>query len=179
MPHNGFRIRGSETVGQFGFLKLEDLTVETPTGIVNRMAVRHPGAVAVVAVRGADVLLIRQYRAPIDGLLLEIPAGKLDIDGEPAVVAAARELEEEIGYRPGVIDHVADFYTAPGFTDEYMSLYFATDLTEVPHAPVGAEEKAAEIVAVPIAKISALLLSGTVRDAKTFIGLQWLLLQSP
>ena len=179
MPDAGFRVSGAKTVGEFGFLRVERLTIDTGKGSVDRIAVRHPGAVAVLAISDGDVLLIRQYRAPIDDALLEIPAGKLDVEGEPRAEAAARELEEEVGYRPGTLEHVADFFTAPGFSDEHMGLFVATDLEAVPHAPHGPEEEAAEVVAVPIAEVRALLTSGAVEDAKTLIALQWLLLNYP
>ena len=179
MPDAGFRVSGAKTVGEFGFLRVERLTIDTGKGSVDRIAVRHPAAVAVLAISDGDVLLIRQYRAPIDDALLEIPAGKLDVEGEPWAEAAARELEEEVGYRPGTLEHVADFFTAPGFSDEHMGLFVATDLEAVPHAPHGPEEEAAEVVAVPIAEVRALLTSGAVEDAKTLIALQWLLLNYP
>ena len=177
MPDEAFRIADARTVGEHGFLRLEEMTVETPTGSVTRIAVRHPGAVAIVAIDDDNVLLIRQYRAPVDRRLLELPAGKLDVAGEPIAQTAARELEEEIGYRPGNLEHVADFFTAPGFTDEHMSLFLASDLERVPAAPHGPEEEAAEVVSVPIGEVPALLTSGAIEDAKTIIGLQWLLLR--
>ena len=171
-----FRVAGAQTVGEYGFLRIEELELATPQGPRRRIAVRHPGAAAVVGVVQGSVVLIRQYRAPVDSDLLEIPAGKLDVDGEPPEVTAGRELEEEAGYRAGRLEHIADFYTAPGFTDEYMRLYHATELTPVTAAPHGPEEEAAEVVELPIGEISGLLASGGVRDAKTLIGLQWLLL---
>ena len=177
MTEDEFRIDGTRAAGELGFLRFEELDVATPSGTVQRIVVRHPGAVAIVAVHDGAVLLIKQYRAAVDAALLEIPAGKLDVSGEAPAAAAARELEEEVGYRPGSLVHVADFYTAPGFTDEHMSLFSATELTAVASAPHGPEEKAAEVVSVSVPDVPAILASGAVRDAKTFIGLQWLLLQ--
>ena len=176
MPDAPLRVGATRTVGEYGFLRIEELDLETPAGTAKRIAVRHPGAVAVVAENGNEVMLIRQYRAPVGDDLLEIPAGKLDVAGEPPEVTAMRELEEEVGYRAATMSHVADFYTAPGFTDEHMRLYHATGLTPVAAIPHGPEEEAAEIVALPIADIPGTLASGAIRDAKTFIGLQWLLL---
>lgn len=176
MPEAPFGIGEAHTIGEYGFLRLERLTIRTPTGTATRTAVRHPGAVAVVAVRGDDVLLIRQYRAPVDKLLLELPAGKLDVAGEPPGETAARELEEEIGYRPRSLERVGEFFTTPGFSDERMILYLATDLEEGEITPHGPEEEHADVVAVPVDEIGHLLDSGAVEDGKTIVGLQWLLL---
>ncbi len=178
MPDEAFRVIDARTVGEHGILRIEELTLDTPTGPVTRTAVRHPGAVAVIAIRKDTVLLIRQYRVCIDRRLLEIPAGTRDVDGEPPAETAARELEEEIGYRPGTLEHVADFFTAPGFTDEHMSLFLASDLSPVPTAPDGPEEASAVVVPVLISEVPALLASGAVEDAKSIVGLQWLLLHN-
>jgi ADP-ribose pyrophosphatase len=169
-----FRILGARDLGDYGFLRLEELDVSTPSGPAKRFVVRHPGAVAMVPIHAEGVVLIRQYRAPVDRPLLELPAGKLDVAGEPPEETAARELEEEIGYRPDRLDHIMDFFTGPGFTDEFMRLYAAYGLRPVPPAPTGPEEAAAEIVIVPRSEIGELLSSGEVVDAKTIIGLQWL-----
>jgi ADP-ribose pyrophosphatase len=177
VPEGEFRISGARTVADYGFLSVEELDVTGPAGVFTRIAVRHPGAVAVVALADKGVVLIRQFRAPIDQAVLEIPAGKLDVDGESTTLAVARELEEEAGYRPGRVEHVADFFTAPGFTDERLSLFLATDLESVTSAPHGPEEESAEVVCVAVDEIPALLASGAVQDAKTIIGLQWLLLR--
>lgn len=133
--------------------------------------VRHPGAVAVVPVVDDAVVLIRQYRAPVDTSLLELPAGKLDVPGEDPEITAARELEEEIGYRPGSLALLATFFTGPGFTDEHMRVYVATGCTPTRRHPHGPEEQAAEIVHVPVGDLPALIAAGDVADAKTLVGL--------
>lgn len=95
----------------------------------------HPGAVAIVALRGEpgaeEVLLIQQYRHPVRALLWEIPAGLLDVDGEDYVVAAARELHEEADLRAERWDVLVDYFTSPGGSDESLRVYLARDLTEV------------------------------------------------
>ena len=136
-----------------------------------REAVRHPGAVAVVAVVGDDVVLIRQYRAPVDAMVLELPAGKLDVPGEDPALAAGRELEEEIGYRPGTLEPLSSFFTGPGFTDEHMTVYLATDCVAVASNPHGPEEIAAEIVRLRIDELATYIASGEITDAKTLVGL--------
>ncbi len=167
-----FQIRDARVVHESGFLRLEELDVAAPDGSrLLRHVVRHPGAVAVVAVVGDEVALIRQYRAPVDEYLLELPAGKLDVPGEARAATAARELEEEVGLRPGRLVELASFYTGPGFTDEYMTVFLATECVAVPMAPHGLEEQHAEIVRIPVVDLPALLSSGEVRDAKTLAGL--------
>lgn len=96
----------------------------------------HPGAVAVVAMRGEpgaeEVLLVQQYRHPVRALLWEIPAGLLDVAGEPPHVAAARELMEEADLRAQRWDVLVDYFTTPGGSSESLRIYLARDLTDVP-----------------------------------------------
>jgi ADP-ribose pyrophosphatase len=174
---DGFEILASEPAAEIGFLRVDRVDMRVPDGsVVERIAVRHPGAVAVLPVDGDDVILIRQYRAPLADALLEVPAGKLDVADEPPEITARRELEEEIGMRPGRIRSLGGFFTTPGFTDEHIELFVADELEAVPFAPHGPEEEAAEIVRVPIAAVAELLADGRVTDVKTLVALQWLLL---
>lgn len=105
---------------------------------VRRDYVDHPGAVAVVALRGdpgaEEVLLIQQYRHPVRARLWEIPAGLLDVDGEDHLDAARRELAEEADLAAGRWDVLVDFFTSPGGSDESVRIYLARDVTEVPDA---------------------------------------------
>ena len=122
--------------------------------------------------RGADhVVLIRQYRAPIDTMLLELPAGKLDVPGEPGHVAAARELAEEVGLVPGTLQHLIGFHTGAGFNDEFITVYIARECTTTDVAPDGPEEATSEIHVVPVGDLAGLISSGAITDAKTQIGL--------
>ena len=100
-----------------------------------RDVVHHPGAVSVVPIvdEGKGVMLVRQYRAAVDRDLLEIPAGKRDVAGEPPEVTARRELEEEIGMRAGRLEQLAEFYNSPGFCDEHSFVFMALDLEAVRH----------------------------------------------
>ena len=174
-PSEGFKVVATRRTAELGFLVLEEVEVEAPDGRrVVRVAVRHPGAVAVLPIVAGEVILIRQYRAPLDSLLLEVPAGKLDAAGEPPEVTAARELEEEVGYRADELDLIADFWTTPGFSDERIRIYVAEGLTPVPMRPHGIEEEAAELVRVPVGEVADLLASGAISDAKTLVALQWL-----
>lgn len=136
-----------------------------------RDIVHHPGAVVVVPLTDdGKVIMVRQFRAAIAGDLLEIPAGKRDVQGEATEVTAARELAEEIGRRAGRLDLLARFYNSPGFTDEFTYLYLARDLQEVPLDRQGHEEQQMTVEEVSLADIPALIASGDIVDAKTIIG---------
>lgn len=103
--------------------------------VAGRDIVRHPGAVAVLALDDAGrVLMIRQYRHPVAHRLWEIPAGLRDVDGEPLYATAARELAEESGYRAREWRVLCDLFSSPGMTDERMRIFLATGLEEIPEA---------------------------------------------
>ena len=149
-------------------------TFTDPSGdTFERDVVHHPGAVSVVPVvaEGRSVLLVRQYRAAVDRVLLEIPAGKRDVDGEAPEVTAARELQEEIGMRAGHLRLLAEFYNSPGFCDEHSFVYLATDLEAVPSSVQGVEEQHMTIEEVAMADVPRLITSGELVDAKSIIGL--------
>ncbi|MGI9021739.1 MAG: NUDIX hydrolase [Acidimicrobiales bacterium] len=138
-----------------------------------RDVVRHPGAVSVVPVVGTapSVLLVRQYRAAVDRVLLEIPAGKRDVDSEAPEVTAARELQEEVGMRTGHLQLLAEFYNSPGFCDEHSFVYLATDLEAVASSAQGVEEQHMTIEEVALADVPDLIRSAELVDAKSIIGL--------
>ena len=138
-----------------------------------RDLVHHPGAVSVVPVidQGEAVMLVRQYRAAIDQDLLEIPAGKRDVDGEPPVTTARRELAEEVGMRAGRMEKLAEFFNTPGFCDERHWVYMALDLEPVGLSLQGIEEQHMTIEHVNLDEVPDLIANGTIVDAKTIIGL--------
>jgi 8-oxo-dGDP phosphatase len=104
-------------------------------GTVTREYVWHPGAVGVLALDEADrVLMIRQYRHPVRHDLWELPAGLLDVDGEPPLQAARRELEEEADLRAGRWDTLVDWFNSPGGLDEAIRVFLARELSDVPAA---------------------------------------------
>lgn len=145
---------------------------EGPGGATfDRDLVHHPGAVSVVPVVDDHVVLVRQYRAAIDGELLEIPAGKRDVPGEAPELTAHRELIEEVGLRAGRLVKLAEFYNSPGFCDEHSYVYLALDLEPVAASAQGIEEEHMTIESVPLDHIVGLIASGALRDAKTIIGL--------
>ena len=154
-------------------ISVATVELEGPDGDrFEREIVHHPGAVVVVPVTAAGrAVMVRQYRAAVADELLEVPAGKRDVDGEPAEETARRELVEEVGRRAGRLDLLARFYNSPGFCDEFTWLYLARDLEEVPHDRQGFEEMAMAVEEVDLAAVPGLIASGTIRDAKSIIGL--------
>jgi ADP-ribose pyrophosphatase len=172
---SSFRVVGSETLARPGFLAVDRLEVVAPGGArYERTVVRHPGAVVVVPVEpgGATVLLVRQYRAAIDRDLLEAPAGKRDVDGEPPAQTAARELDEEIGHRPGRLVELAEFHNSPGFCDEYTYLFAALDVEPTAaRRAVGPEEEEMTVERVSLDDVDGLISTRELVDAKSIVGL--------
>ena len=174
MGEKVFVVEDAQVVHEGEVVTTEILTVRTPEGDhVKRQVVRHPGAVAVVAVHDGCVVLVEQYRAAIDANLIEIPAGKTDIPGEPLETAARRELIEEVGLDPQSLVLLGDFITAAGFCDEVLTLFASNDCIEVDREVDGVEEAHSEILRVPLGEIDAWLSDGRLRDAKSLIGLFW------
>jgi ADP-ribose pyrophosphatase len=171
---SGFSKRGERLIHRGHVVTLVEATFVDPDGEeFEREVVRHCGAVSVVPVvdDGETVVLVRQYRSAIDGLLLELPAGKLDVEGEAPEAAAARELEEEVGWRAGRIEKLAEFYNSPGFCDEHSIVYLALELDPCELSAQGAEERHMAIEHVALAEVPAMIADGRLIDAKTIIGL--------
>ena len=143
-----------------------------------REVVEHPGAVAVVAIDGPDVLMVRQYRYPARLALLEIPAGVRDrlTDGsiEAPDLAVERELGEETGYAAASWRKLGTFWTAPGFASELMHLYLAQDLTPLSDYGGPQPDEKLDLVRLPWREAVELCEGGEIVDAKTIIGLFWL-----
>ena len=153
--------------------KVVDLWVEhvrLPGGAEAELEiVRHVGAAAVVPVTGAgEVILVRQFRHAAGGWLLEIPAGKLDA-GESPEACARRETAEEVGLRPGRLEPLGWIFTTPGFTDERIWLYLASDLTPAEQALD--DDEVIEVVRLPLDDAVAMARSGELVDAKTAVAL--------
>jgi ADP-ribose pyrophosphatase len=134
-----------------------------------REVVRHPGgAGALPLFDDGRVALVKQYRHPARRELLEIPAGRIEV-GETPEMCAAREVEQEIGFRAGRIEKLAEFYSTPGFCEEKLHVYLATDLT--PSSQALDHDELVEVVYLPFAEAAQMLGSGGIEDSKTFIAL--------
>ncbi len=131
--------------------------------------VAHPGAVGIVPLTDdGEVIMVRQYRNAIRGVLLEIPAGKLD-PGEAPLACAVRELVEEVGMKALEMLELARFYNSPGYSDERFFVYLARGLSAGEAQPE--EDEFLELVKIPLDDFSGLVSSGAIRDAKSIIGL--------
>ena len=136
-----------------------------------REVVAHPGAVAVLPFDGEKIWLVAQPREPVgEPELLELPAGKLDEEGEDVLATAKRELAEEIGKSARDWKHLATFYGSPGFSDEEVHIYLATGLEDAGEAEAEENERI-EIQTVPIERLDDLIRD--CRDSKTLVGLLW------
>ena len=137
-------------------------------GTAERQVVTHPGAVTVVAYDDEHVWLVRQPREPVsDPSLLELPAGKLDVEGETPLECAQRELAEEIGKSAARWRELKRFYVSPGLTEEVMYLFLASELEDVEHEPDPNER--IEIVPWPLADIDGAI--AACEDSKSLVGL--------
>jgi ADP-ribose pyrophosphatase len=174
---SGYRLVDSKEVARGGFLTFCEETFESPAGdTFVRWIVEHPGAVAAVPVEegpdGPHVVLVRQWRPVMRDFMLEVPAGKLDVPGEPPDDAMARELAEEIQQRPGKLVKLAEFWNSPGFSTELTHVYIALDLVPCDRPEAAKEEEQdMTIERVPLAEIGRLIAGGQITDGKTIIGL--------
>ena len=140
---------------------------------VTREKVWHPGAVGILALDADNVWLTRQPREAVRATAsLEIPAGKLDVAGESPLDAAKRELAEEIGKQAARWEAMLAFYTSPGFTDERVWLFLATELSDVPERPAADDDERIEIVPWPRSKLDDAI--AACEDSKSLIALLWL-----
>lgn len=156
-------------------INLDIDTVRFPDGSLGELEiVRHPGASAIVPILGnpqipdPQLVLIRQYRYAAGGYLYEIPAGRLDA-GETPAECAARELVEETGYRATHIEHLYTMFTTPGFTDERIHVFRATELHEGKWAREADEFMSLE--PMPLSRAMDLIRTGEISDAKTALAI--------
>ena len=148
-------------------LNIDHVTNRLPNGkCALREVARHIGASAVIPVDDQGCAwLVRQFRAPIDRVLLEIPAGKLDAPGEDRLLAARRELREETGLTARSWTHLSDIVTTPGFSDERISLYLARDLVRGESHPD--DDEFLNVVRIPMDEVVRMIMRGELTDGKT------------
>ncbi len=133
-----------------------------------REVVHHPGSAVIVPVfDDGTIVLVRQYRHPAVKYLLEAPAGTLN-PGEAPEEGAARELEEELGFVAGELEKLSEFFISPGFLEEKMWVYLATELKQTEQKLE--DDEIVEIVRLPISQALTMISSGEIEDAKTIIG---------
>ncbi|CAK7016224.1 NUDIX hydrolase [Tissierella carlieri] len=153
-------------------LNLRVDTVEIPDKKYSkREIVEHPGGVAVIPVTDDNsIILVKQYRKAVERFLLEVPAGKLELNEEPRETAV-RELKEETGYEAKKLEYLLEFYTSPGFSNEKIYLFLATDLVEGEPTPDVGEF--IETVKYNIEDLIKMVERGEITDSKTIIGINF------
>lgn len=172
-PPHRFSIEAASTVHEWGVWKLVNAEVRAPSGEqFQRTFVHSPGAVAAVPIteRG-EVILVWQYRTPIDGMLLEIPAGMRDVENEELLLTAQRELAEEAGYQANHWQALGKCMSSAGLTDSLVHIFLARELTEVDTNRHGPEEQHMSVVRMPLDDAVSLVELGEISDAKTAVGL--------
>lgn len=172
---DGFRFLGEETLAEGHRIRMTRGRYQAPDGTTfERDVIRDHRVVAMVPVLddGATVLLVRQYRPPVDRWMLEIPAGLCDIAGEDdPEVTARRELVEEVGRQAGRLDLLATMHQSAGVSDEHALIYLARDLVEGADDRQGVEEAHMTVEPFALADTDRAIADGTITDAKTQVGL--------
>jgi ADP-ribose pyrophosphatase len=160
----------TKKIYQGRIISVRDDTVVLPDGkTTHREIVEHANVVAIVALDDDDnVLLVKQYRKPVEKALLEIPAGGIEA-GENPDESAKRELQEEIGYLPGRMERIGGVYASPGYCNEFLYLFLATDL--IPSKLKGDDDENIEIIRAPLTDIPKMIASGRICDAKSVAAL--------
>ena len=160
----------SKSIYEGRIVKFSLLDVRLPDGKeTQRELITHPGAVAIVAMDAAqNVLLVRQFRSAAGKVLVEIPAGTLN-PGEEPLACADRELQEETGMRAAHFEALSGMYTAPGYTTEFIHLYYATGLSE--SALPQDDDEFIEVERVTMAEALAMIERGEIADGKSIAGL--------
>lgn len=155
-------------------IKVQVDEVTLPNGKkATRELVKHPGAVAIIPItREGKIVMVEQYRKPLERSIIEIPAGKLE-PGEKPAFTATRELEEETGYGAVHLEKIRSFATSPGFADEVIHLFVARDLYKIAQPASLDEDEFVEIVEVSIEEAERLVEEERIFDAKTILAIMW------
>ena len=169
----GFRRVSEEELLKAWLFRIDRLNVVDPNGnTFDRIVIRHPGAVTIVPVHDdGTVTLVRQYRAPVDAMVLQIPAGTRDEEGESEEGTARRELAEEAGLEAAHWERLIGVWNTPGVSDQLTSIWLATGLTSVGARPDGIEEEFMTVERVALADLEDLIAAGTLQDETTVLGL--------
>lgn len=172
-PSHGFQVREKKELHSWGVWSLVEATVANSDGeLFERTFVESPGAVGAVAVTAdGDVVMVWQYRAPLDAMNLEIPAGMRDVDGEDILLTAQRELAEEVGFVAKKWDYLGNCVSAAGMTNSVVSLFLARDLSRVDLDRHGPEEQEMQISLIALDDALQMVEDGSITDAKSVMGL--------
>lgn len=170
---SGFRRVSEEELLSAWLFRVDRLHLLDPDdNPFERIVVRHPGAVTIVPAHDdGTVTLVRQYRAAVDAMILEIPAGTRDKEGEAPEETARRELVEEAGLEAAHWELLVGIWNTPGVSDQHTLLYLATGLTAVAARPMGVEEGYMTTERIRLADLDALVADGTLQDETTVLGL--------
>jgi len=163
----------SEIIYEGHFLDVRKDVVKLPNGkTANREWINHPGAVLILPILPDGMIgMIRQYRYAVQDEFIELPAGKLD-SGEEPLACAARELQEEIGYKAGRLTYLAQIHPAIGFVNEVMSIYLAENLEKTESNPD--TDEFIQLFPSTLEDALEMVWNGTITDAKTIIGVFWI-----
>jgi 8-oxo-dGTP pyrophosphatase MutT (NUDIX family) len=169
----GFRRISEEELLRAWLFRVERLQLLDPADHpFERVVIRHPGAVTIVPLHeDGSVTLVRQYRAAVDAMVLEIPAGTRDKEGESLEATARRELAEEAGLEARHMELLIGTWNSPGVSDQHTTIFLATGLTPCPARPDGVEEGYMTVETVRLADLDALVADGTLKDETTVLGL--------
>ena len=165
------KLSGRRRVFDGLIINIDHMEALLPNGkTAPREVAMHIGASAIVPVDAdMNVYLVRQYRAPLEKVTLEIPAGKLDAIDEDRMLAAKRELREETGFTSEKWDHLTELATTPGFCNEVISIYLARDLTS---GEIDLDDdEFLNLVKLPLDKAVEMCMTGEICDSKTIVGL--------
>lgn len=165
----------TEKIFEGNIISVQVDDVKLPDGNVSkREIVNHPGAVAIIPVTTEDkIVFVEQYRKPLNRSLIEIPAGKIETNEDPAITAV-RELEEETGYTTDNLKYVTSFYTSPGFANEIIHIYYTNQLKEVQEPVIGDEDEFVEMMELSLQEAEQLIQEKKIYDAKTIYALTYL-----
>ncbi|TQR21057.1 NUDIX domain-containing protein [Psychrobacillus vulpis] len=140
----------------------------------NREIIKHPGAVAVIAItEDRKIILVEQYRKALERSIVEIPAGKIEPNERPEITAL-RELEEETGYTTETLQYIQSFATSPGFADEIIHLYLAENIVKLEEKADLDEDEFVELMHVTLQEMDTMITNKEVYDAKTAFAYHWL-----
>ncbi len=152
--------------------QVDEIEYESGNKSIREIAI-HPGGAVIVPIKDdGKIILVKQFRYPLQKTLIELPAGKLD-KGEDPLKCAARELEEETGYKAKEIEKLGQIYTAPGYCTEILHIYSAKGLASGNHHREEGEQ-GMEILELSLDEIEKMIANGEITDAKTIVGIYFL-----